>query len=78
MSQHMGAHLLEDDWAKYKKTKPAIPCMLCGVRSSIGQHMNDPSSITDCTVCVVKGSTSKILKPQHQVREEREGLRGEG
>ena len=35
--QHMAAHLLEISWNKYGQEKPIMPCMLCGVRSAVGQ-----------------------------------------
>jgi hypothetical protein len=69
MRGHMGAHLLEKEWTKYKKPKPDFPCMLCGVRTSIGQYMTDPLSLEGncCTVSIKKGSGG-TLKPVHRCK----------
>ena len=64
----MGAHILEEDWAKYKKEKPRMPCMVCGIHSAIGESMKDPSQVAGCPIAIVKGSTKAILKPLHQCK----------
>ena len=71
MRQHMGAHILcEESWEKYLPksgvTKPAFPCGLCGVRSSIGQIMIDPKQALGCP-CAVTG-TKAHPKPKHQCK----------
>jgi hypothetical protein len=52
IQQHIGAHLLEEDWSRYKKTKPAFPCGLCGVRDVVGQWLLDPLSFAGCSVSI--------------------------
>ena len=68
MPHHMGAHLLEDSWARYGKTKPSMPCMLCGINRAIGQHMADASEIDGCPISIVKGSSAAVKKPVHQCK----------
>ena len=53
IQQHMGAHLLEENWRRYTiKTKPAFPCGLCGVRDVVGQWLVDPLSFAGCSVSI--------------------------
>ena len=66
MPQHMGAHLIEDSWAKYRKEKPRMPCMLCGVNSAVGERMTDASNAVGCPVWLTPGSKKTVMKPQHQ------------
>ena len=66
--QHMAAHLLETSWDKYGQEKPTMPCMLCGVRSAVGQKMEDASQTAGCPIYLCEGSTKKIQKPGHQCK----------
>ena len=71
MRIHTGAHLLEPDWSKYhggELAKPTIPCMLCGLRDSIGQKILDMSAVSGCSVWLEKGSTAHIQKAQHHCK----------
>ena len=52
IQQHMGAHLLQEDWSRYRQSKPAFPCALCGVRDVVGQHLVDPLSFAGCSVSI--------------------------
>ena len=48
-SRRIGAHiLLEDDWTKWRKTKPRRPCGCCGVRESIGAMVGESSLENSC------------------------------
>lgn len=71
---HMGAHiLLEADWSKYKKEKPAMPCGLCGERSAI--MCSDEIAADQVQGCPVSAGMKKpagggkaTLKPNHQCK----------
>eukprot|EP00966_Prymnesium_polylepis_P210751 4880052-Prymnesium_polylepis.1 len=65
MPHHMGAHLLEDNWAKYGKEKPRMPCMLCGINVAVGEYMNDPTATFGCPISLARGSNASIQKPRH-------------
>ena len=43
MRHHIGAHLLQPNWEMYSKLKPQEPCGWCGVRTSYGQTLMDPT-----------------------------------
>ena len=69
MLHHMGAHLLEESWARYNKEKPTMPCMLCGVGKALGEHMMDPSEAHSwgaCPISIGAGSTKAVKKAVHQ------------
>ena len=66
IAQHTAAHILEDDWSKYGKPKPTIPCMLCGTRDSVGQNILD-HSISGCGIFLVKNAAG-TMKPKHQCK----------
>ena len=55
IQQHMGGHLLEDSWSRYKQQRPAFPCGICGVRESVGQHLVEPLSFAGCSVYIKDG-----------------------
>ena len=52
IQQHMGGHLLESSWSKYRINgqpveKPAFPCGICGTRESVGQQLIDQMAATE-------------------------------
>ena len=67
MRHHMGAHLSQPSWAQFGKTRPSMPCGLCGVRDSIGQHLIDPSSLPGCPVSIKKGKAFHQCKLMGEV-----------
>ena len=71
MRHHIGAHLLQPDWSMYDKTKPATPCGLCGLRTSIGQHLVDPSIGEGCPVSLKKQGTA--TRAVHQCKQVGDG-----
>ena len=58
LRHHMGAHLIQKDWACYSKTKPEEPCGLCGVRPAYGQFLLDSKIVASCPVSLEKNGAT--------------------
>jgi hypothetical protein len=70
MHNHIGAHLLlEPDWSKHGKARPAMPCGLCGVREAIMcKSAIAAEQVSGCPISAAKPRGSAALKPMHQCK----------